>query len=218
LPASSMPLPAEHLDPETVAGFSARTLNAKQRSLVFEHLAGCESCRAWIAANAEISEPAACRLPLPWGVLAAGVALACVAGWQLLTPSQPHGPLATSAPASSKLASKEDMDEPASTASRRTPQPHHVSAQRVLPGALRQVRLAPGRVPMPALNEISLQTTVGEKWIRAGGFLEPTQTDTRVDLSQRLLRAGTFRVRIVPTQPLAELNLRIGSQAVDQPR
>jgi hypothetical protein len=213
-----MPLAAEHLDPETVAGFSARTLDARQRSLAFEHLAGCERCRDWITANTQISAPVQRRSPmLGWGVLAAaGVALACVAGWQLRPPARSPAPSVNSASAQSTPVFK--SDDTAATAPHAITQPPRLSRQRPLPGALRQVRLAPGRTPTPAVNEISLRTTVGEKWIPASGLLEPRQPRARLDLSQRLQQAGTFRIRIVPIQPVAQLNLRIGREAVDQRR
>ena len=209
MPANSMPLPAEHLDPETVAGFSAHTLNARERLLVFEHLAGCESCREWIAANAEISEAVVRHSPvLAWGLLAAaGVVLAWAGGWELRQPARPPLTLPASQP---QIA--------VHLADSNNAVPVQMTRQRTLPAALRRVRLTPGRVPTPAANEISLRTTVGEKWIPASGFLEPAQARARVDLSERLRQAGTFRIRIVPAQSLAELNLRIGSQAVDQAR
>jgi hypothetical protein len=43
------PHPAGHLDANTLAALSARSLSRRRRAIVFAHLAECEVCRDWLA-------------------------------------------------------------------------------------------------------------------------------------------------------------------------
>lgn len=46
----------EHLDPNILAAFGERALGARQRAVVFAHLAECEICREWLAAYSGLGD------------------------------------------------------------------------------------------------------------------------------------------------------------------
>jgi hypothetical protein len=152
-------MPQPHLDPETVAAFVDRRLDARQRSRVFEHLVLCEDCREWIAVHAEVSEPVGHRPTLRKGLCAAAAAvvLLCVGGWLLHRPEP-----AVTAPAVQVARQARTY-----TFVKQEPSRRYVS----LPVAWQQVRLAPDLLQAPPDGQFVLKTVVGEKWIPLGAGL-----------------------------------------------
>jgi hypothetical protein len=147
---------SEHLDANTVAAFVASSLTPDERSQVFEHLADCESCREWIATCTELKPR---HIAPPVWALAAAAAVACgVFAWWLTTGHPTPTPATARRVQLPATMTIMDLD----------PLPQ----QDALPGAWKQVRLVPD-LPMgglkPTPHRISLQTTVGEKWITLDG-------------------------------------------------
>lgn len=138
---------AEHLDPETVEAFASRTLTARERARVFEHLVRCDRCREWVAVHAEVSRPPVAWRGTAMAAVAAGIACVGFALW-LLSPRTVGEPFAAQKAPVDVTLGVMDAD-----------------AQRdaLLP-AWRQVRLTP-LVATPPPNQVSLKTTAGEKWI-----------------------------------------------------
>jgi hypothetical protein len=145
-----------HLDAETVAAFSAQALNSAERSQVFEHLADCEACREWIAVNAQLHAPKS-TLPIRAPLAAMAAACAVVALWLASPPSAGDITIALRRHTEFSLL---NWQEPNSNS---------------LPAAWKQIKLAPYPTPHPPANQVSIKTTVGEKWITVDGLFEPVQ-------------------------------------------
>jgi hypothetical protein len=194
----------EHLDANTVAAFSARTLSAQERSLVFDHLADCDACRAWIAANAEINFPK--RLSPVWAPIAAAAGIACAffALWLILARS-PREPLQAVNQAHSV---QEHVPAPQAytRAVRSTEVRKQVAAtpRRRLPAAWEHIRLTPAHVSARPVDQVALRTNVGEKWIPAEEIWGSVVPQFGGDILKRRRSARTYETLFEPLQIRAQ--------------
>lgn len=147
----------KHLDANTVAAFSARTLSVRERSGVFEHLADCPACREWIAVHAQLQTRQPAR-PIwkPLSVIAAACA-ACVSLtlWIMRPAIEPLPTVMQS-----QVVALPEF--PATTAA----QAQVTVMEQRLP-AWTHFTLASRTMAARPADQVSVMTTVGERWIPA---------------------------------------------------
>lgn len=217
-----------HLDANAVAAFCEQTLPAQRRVEVFAHLAECEACREWLAANAALSgfqwkapdhgKVRPLGLMNSWQLKAAGAiaALLFLAAMWTRTPIQPASKMPKQVSSMNRVTEAEAPRSPAvgataprtitETQVRQPPSTKYLDESRLalwrtelfqpalltrssfdnprprIPGPLSQARLAKNlnfassfsieASMLPALNQIAVQTNLGERWITLDRFGE----------------------------------------------
>jgi hypothetical protein len=170
-----------HLDPDTLAAFAERSLSASETNAVFAHLAECETCRAFLAANGELSgfrwNVGPSRLNWPLLLKAAvGIALFVSPLWFL---SHSHH---------SRLASSRSLQA--------------APDQKFNQVTLGNVSFVHGRPKQaaPAFNQISLQTSLGKRWVTVDRVFN---LDTGMPRRTASVSVPAIFRRISFTQPVA---------------
>jgi hypothetical protein len=181
----------QHLDADLAAAFCANVLDERERSQVFEHLAGCATCREWIRITADLKPSEQRRMGIAILVpVAAGIVCAVFAAWFVST--RPSHSQAHEIAVESYVQAKTVVAESAGSArfTRVRVRPHAERTVQLpatllpigrdpdvlnpgLPLAWQRITIASAMWRVPAANQFSLRTTVGEKWITLAGLWKP---------------------------------------------
>jgi hypothetical protein len=185
-----------HLDAGTLAAFAEGSLHKGQRAVVFSHLAACQVCRDWLAANARLKNFQWDGFKLPTvrtARLAAGsfwikgaAAVACALVIFLLLVPQLKSPYTSTATTNGNCEVENrclaafphpNYFPHVSLAARRTKFPGPWSRARLVrdlnfEATLMQQVNASGRSEdsEPSLNQIAVTTNLGERWITLNAF------------------------------------------------
>ena len=170
-----------HLDPDTLAAFAEHSIRGDEEAAVFAHLADCGICRQYLAVNAGLRDfrwngsPARSVV-----ILRAFAAAATIAALWLLFFLQP-----VRREVAHNLSGTPSIGNRFAAAASWSLSSTHGTMATKFPRALSQVTLTnvsfsranrTGEVTKiePALNQIALKTSLGERWITVERFRETT--------------------------------------------